>query len=269
MRFCLILLAVLMVQSAYARKLEPAAPADDNYVLVFSDEFNGRSGSQPDTTKWVRCQRGPSTWNRWISSSDKVVYIKNGTLVCRAIPNKKELADTAKMLTGAVETLGKFAFQYGKVEVRMKTNLKQGNFPAVWLKPVPGNNDTRYGEMDVVEMFGYLNKSHHTTHTHQTHILKKSEAKQFTADVDVRKWHVYGMEWKRDRIVYTVDGKVVGIYRKSNNAEELADGQWTFDRPFYLRLNQSVGDGSFPRFTPQLNQKYETRFDWIRVYKER
>ena len=127
------------------------------YELVFSDEFNLPNGSQPDSTNWVRSMRNPSRWARWISSSKDVVFIKNGKLVCRAIPNRHLETDTASMLTGAVETFGKFSFQYGKVEVRMKTNLKQGNFPAVWLKPVPVRGDSLYGEIDIVETFGNQN----------------------------------------------------------------------------------------------------------------
>lgn len=44
------------------------------------------------------------------------------------------------MLAGAVFTKDKFAFKYGKIEVRMRTNLQKGNFPAAWIMPqVPGN----------------------------------------------------------------------------------------------------------------------------------
>ena len=70
--------------------------SDKGYKLVFSDEFNLPNGSQPDSTKWKRCRRNPSRWARWISDSKDVVYIKNGRLVCRAIPNKDLKADTAK-----------------------------------------------------------------------------------------------------------------------------------------------------------------------------
>lgn len=238
------------------------------YELVFSDEFNLPNGSQPDSTKWVRSMRNPSTWARWISSSKDVVFIKNGKLVCRAIPNRHLETDTASMLTGAVETFGKFSFQYGKVEVRMKTNLKQGNFPAVWLKPVPVRGDSLYGEIDIVETFGNQNSVQHTLHSHMSHILKRNSVRNaFSETISVKRWHVYGMEWTPDSITWTVDGEIVGVYQKSRDELELSYGQWTFDRRFFLRLNQSVGDGSFLRFKPLTNQIYETQFDWIRVYQ--
>ena len=107
---------------------------DAEWELVFSDEFNLPNGSQPNPNIWSRKFRNPDQCNRWNSDSKKVVYIKNGCLVCRAIPNKYEPKDTAKMLTGSVWTYGKYNVKYGKIEVRMRTNNKEGNFPAAWLK---------------------------------------------------------------------------------------------------------------------------------------
>lgn len=77
----------------------------DSYKLVFCDEFNLSDGSQPDTAIWSRCQRYNSQWNRWVSDSKDVIYIKRGKLVCRAIPNSNEKEDTAKTLTGAIVTI--------------------------------------------------------------------------------------------------------------------------------------------------------------------
>ena len=139
---------------------------DAEWELVFSDEFNQPNGSQPDSAKWNRHERYKGTWSRWISNSPSVVYIKNDCLVCKAIPNKVERTDTAQMLTGAINTKGKFEFQYGKVEVRMKTNRKQGNFPAAWL--AKNNHFDQYGEIDIVEMFGRNTWASHAIHSKLT-----------------------------------------------------------------------------------------------------
>ena len=79
----------------------------DGYRLVFADEFDLPDGSQPDSTVWGRCKRYNHGWNRWISTSTEVVYIKKGKLVSKAIPNTIEPTDTAPMLTGAIESRGK------------------------------------------------------------------------------------------------------------------------------------------------------------------
>ena len=249
-----------------------AQQVQDEYELVFSDEFNLPNGSQPDSTKWKRSVRNSPIWARWISDSLDVVFIKNGNLICRAIPNRTLSVDTAKMLTGAIETRGKFSFQYGKVEVRMKTNKQNGNFPAAWMGPAPGGSDTRYGEIDIVEMFGSLEETYHTVHSHMSATLGKTvgPVREFRHKVSYTKWHVYGVEWDENKIIWTVDGQKIGEYKKLNTPDMIRDGQWTFDRPFFLMLNQSVGDGSHKRLLyPDIKKVYETQFDWIRVYQKK
>lgn len=241
---------------------------DAKYKLVFFDEFNLPNGSQPDSTKWKRCERYAGLWSRWISDSQDVVYIKNNHLVCKAIPNHKEKEDTAKMLTGAIESVGKYSFMYGKLEVRMKTNKKGGNFPAVWMRnDYTKENKMLYSEIDIVEMFGNKNKSFHTAHTQMTiDNPRHGQKNSFDHKIDVTKWHVYGLIWTPESLTWTVDGKVVGQYKKSSSQSLLEKHQWTFDVPHYIRLNQSVGEGVHG-MKQDLKATYITMFDWIRVYQ--
>ena len=267
--FCVVLMLVAFVSDSAMANV--AQTDDGEWQLVFSDEFNQKDGSQPDPTKWNRSQRGSSMWSRWISPTSKdVVYIKGGKLICRAIPNRHEPADTAQMLTGAVDTKGKFSFQYGKVEVCMRTNLRRGNFPAAWMVRVPGDKDPRYAEIDIVEVFGNDSRSAHTVHTERSYTLKKEGLQRDRkVDVNVKKWHVYGIEWDKDKIVWTLDGREVFRYNRLSDTKMEQEGQWTFDRPLCLILNQSVGNGSHPLLVPNLKKTYETQFDWIRVYQKK
>lgn len=262
---CLLLLLAFVGDVPLAK----AQGQEKEWKLVFFDEFNQPNGSQPDPTKWNRHERGSSRWSRWISDVDDVVYIKKGRLICRAIPNKIAPSDTAKMLTGAINTKGKFSFKYGKVEVRMRTNLRRGNFPAAWMVPQQQGNKA-YAEIDIMESFGTRPEATHTAHTQFTQDNKKhGEKNVFRVSTDVKKWHVYSVEWDEKQIVWMVDGKVSGIYKKSDNPEKLSKGQWTFDRPLCLILNQSVGDGNYDFMVPQTSKVYETQFDWIRVYQKK
>ncbi len=245
----------------------------DDWRLVFHDEFRQKSGSRPNERYWSSSPRGVSTWNRWISDSKNVAFIKNGKLVCRAIRNMENPADTAAMLTGAVETCGKYSFQYGKIEVRAKTNLHQGNFPAIWLMPQPPAEDHPYGgEIDIFESFGTHRDANHTVHSHWTLNLKhadKPKSHFVKTYFDVNKWHVYALEWTPNSLVFMIDGKVTGVYNKSEDAKALAQKQWPFDHPFYIILNQSVqAQGSWAG-SPDLNYVYETQFDWVRVYQKK
>ena len=239
---------------------------DEGYKLVFSDEFNLPNGSQPDSTKWKRCRRNPSRWARWISDSKDVVYIKNGRLVCRAIPNKDLKADTAKMLTGSVETMDLFDFTYGKVEVRMRTNVKSGNSPAAWIRNDPKKHKL-YSEIDIMESFGKRKEVIQTIHSEYTVNTKKhGEKNQFRKDIDITKWHVYGIVWTPAEVVWTIDGKETGRYIKSSSVAMQAKNQWTFFQPMFLRLNQSLCNGNMGLY-PDTKATYVTEFDWIRVYQ--
>lgn len=241
------------------------------YELVFSDEFNLPDGSQPDSSIWSRKPRNPDLCNRWNSNSEKVVFIKNGNLVCKAIPNRSEPTDTARMLTGSVWTFGKYNVKYGKIEVRMRTNNKVGTFPAAWLKwqPVDWNNDP-YAEIDIVEMFGNSGIAYQTIHSQLTISDKKhGQYNSFSTNVDVTKWHVYAVEWTPTYVTFAIDGTPIGTYQKSPSPQLLSKGQWTFDVPCYIILNQSVGDGSHSVIGPYRRTTYETRFDWVRVYQKK
>lgn len=260
-------LFVLMSDSP--RKTEVVL-SDDDYELVFSDEFNLPNGSQPDSKIWSRKTRNPDQCNRWNSDSEKVVFIKNGHLVCRAIPNRSEPNDTARMLTGSIWTFGKYNVTYGRIEVRMKTNNKVGNFPAAWLKWQPRNWTTDpYAEIDIVEMFGNMGSANHNIHSQLTvKNPKHGQKNSFRVPLDVTKWHVYAIEWTPTYVTWTIDGKPVGTYRKSTDPKLLREGQWTFDKPCYIVLNQSVGDGSIKGIGRYKKTTYETQFDYIRIYQK-
>lgn len=265
--FALFLCAVLVADTGVVK----AQKSVGEYKLVFCDEFNLPNGSMPDSTKWGVSRRFWSTWNRWISKGKDVTFIKNGCLVCRAIPNHTLKNDTALMLTGALETMNKFSFTYGKVEVRMKTKPFKGNFPAVWLMPQPpAENHPKGGEIDIVECKDRDRISYHTVHSNWTLNLKKNNnpKSQFEKSIDVSKWHVYGFEWTKDKLLWTVDGEIVGVYLKSTDKDALNDGQWPFDHPFYIIVNQSVGSGRWAD-NPNPKHTYETLFDWIRVYQRK
>lgn len=264
MLFLLLFLAVILVGDSFRIQAKKKSP---RYKLVFSEEFNLPDGLQPDSALWSRAPRANNLWAKWNSDSKDVVFIRDGKLVCRAIPNTNP-ADTAKMLTGAVFTKHKFAFKYGKIEVRMRTNLKKGNFPAAWLMAKNPGNPYRYGEIDLIEYFGDEGIARQTIHSHRTAILKKTDQQTvfMTRHIERGKWHVYGLEWTPTVLVTYVDGKVTGSYPKSNDSMKLQEGQWTFDRSFFVILNQSVGYGNW--HAPDMGAIYETEFDWVRIYQK-
>ncbi|MBO4549726.1 MAG: glycoside hydrolase family 16 protein, partial [Bacteroidaceae bacterium] len=191
------------------------------YSMVFNDEFNGENGTQPDETKWRRSVRRSSTWNKYISTSEDVVFVQGGHLVCRAIPNPDKEADPVPMLTGAVETRDLFSFTYGWVEARLKTIPHKGNFPAFWMMPQPpADSWPKGGEIDIFEAIDAQNTAFHTLHTYWTNTLgKKNNPKSsFSETVTQGDWHIFAANWTEELITFYVDGNPIGSYAKSQNA---------------------------------------------------
>ena len=243
---------------------------DENaWQLVFADEFNQADGSLPDNEKWTCSTKGSSAWARYITDSPLVAFIEDGCLVTRCLPDPDRSEGSTDMISGAIQSRGKYSFQYGRVEARLKTIKHSGNFPALWMMPenTTGGWPT-CGEIDIFETIDSQDRAWHTVHSNWTYTLGKTNAPQSSANewLNVEDWHVYALEWDSEELRWYVDERQVFSYKKSDDSNILSQGQWPFDKAFYLILNQSVGNGSWaavqdPDFT------YETRFDWVRVYQ--
>lgn len=235
-------------------------------VLVFSEDFDGTG--EPTSEKWSRTERQNATWNRWCSDSPLVVFCEDGALHCRAIPNPDTATDNVPMITGGVKTQGKFGFQWGRVEARIKTTQHTGNFPAFWMMPVDNSLGwPNNGEIDIWEAIDTDNRAYGTVHTNWTYNLNKGGNGGSKPGIDYDLWHIYSIEWDATSITWYVDGEKVWTYNKSTDQSALNQGQWPFDAPFYLILNQSVGNGSWAR-PADTSFTYETLFDWVRVYQK-
>lgn len=258
--------------------------AGSDYKLAFGDEFNTADNSQPNAEYWSRSGWAHPTWKRYTAQTTEgqlqTGWIEDGKLVLRCVKNNFDAevdgsGNKLEMISGAVETANKITFTYGKVEGRLKTTAHSGNFPAFWMMP---NTDTyggwpSSGEIDIFEQIDNENISYHTIHTHWANgaadggLGHTSPAKGGTSATTTGEYHVYGMEWTETMLKWFVDGKQVFSYAKSTDQNALDNLQWPFDKPFYLILNQSVGNGSWAA-NRDLNFTYETKFDWVRVYQK-
>lgn len=245
------------------------------YLPAFADEFDGPDGSQPNAKIWSRTVRRNPTWARFHSDSPLTVFVQNGELVCRAMATPDSLkakGEQKDFITGGVRSEGRYSFRYGRAEARIFTTPHSGNFPAFWMMPAQSKKGWPHeGEIDIWEQINNENKAYHTLHSNWTFNLKhKNDPMSHFAmgDIDYSRYHTFAVEWTPTQITWSVDGKVAGTAVKSTNADALANGQWPYTEPFYLILNQSVGDGSWAA-GPDMNFRYETRFDWVRVYQTR
>ena len=248
------------------------ADGTEEYKLRFADEFDGKDYSQPDAGVWHNCTRESPTWKRFTAQTaegqQKTAFIRDGKLVTRCIKNTIAEEGDVDMISGAIESSGKMYFTYGRVEGRLRTTPHVGNFPAFWL--MPQDNSAGWpnaGEIDIWEQIDTENKTYHTVHTHCTYDLHLALPNSGSTYTNAADYHVITLDWTPELLTWYVDGTKAFSYAKTKQSYLLEKGQWPYDKPFYLILNQSVGNGSWAK-NCDVNFEYETLFDYVRLYQK-
>lgn len=248
------------------------ADGTEEYKLRFADEFDGKDYSLPDAGVWHNCTRESPTWKRFTSQTaegqQKTAFIRDGKLVTRCIKNTIAEEGDVEMISGAIESSDKMYFTYGRVEGRLRTTPHVGNFPAFWL--MPQDNSAGWpnaGEIDIWEQIDTENKTYHTVHTHCTYDLQLALPNSGSTHTNAADYHVITLDWTPTLLTWYVDGTKAFSYAKTKQSHLLEKGQWPYDKPFYLILNQSVGNGSWAK-NCDVNFEYETLFDYVRLYQK-
>jgi len=250
----------------------PAQPADPTFPatrLVFADEFNGASGSKPDAAKWtIDPGTGQNGEVQYYTNNDNAAMDGAGHLVMSA---RKETVGGRDYTSHRMNTGNKFAFQYGRVEARIKVPKGNGLWPAFWMmgadfltgRPWPYN-----GEVDIMEVLG-----RNTTESYSTlHAPAYNGAGGYGLKYNLpgggdfaNDYHVWAAQWDSKGITYFVDNQQV--FFASKETVEATRGPWIFDHPFYIILNLAVG-GDFPgpvdATTPFPSQML---VDYVHVYQ--
>lgn len=229
-----------------------------------------------DTTKWFHQTVIPNGWS-WFNNEQQLYtdrtensYVSAGTL--KIVAKKEQFTDqgVTKQYTSA-RLNSKFAFTYGRVEVRAKMPTGHGTWPAIWMLgknitergaywETQGYGTTSWpacGELDIMEHWGrnqnYVQSAIHTPSSHGATI---NHGGQYigTASTD---FHIYSMDWNAQRMVFSVDG--MEHYRYDPTVKN-ADN-WPFDADLYLLLNVAIESGIDASFTESAME-----VDYVRIY---
>ncbi len=244
-------------------------------VLVWSDEFDGEGAIDDD--KWHHETLMPNDWG-WHNGevqhyTDRLdnSNVNNGTL--NIIGKKETYTDqgVTKEYTSA-RLNSKFAFQYGKVEIRAKLPSGYGTWPALWMLgknfdgdgswwDIQGYGTTPWpecGEIDIMEHWGrdpnYVTSATHTPSSYGNTInVGGQEIPTATTE-----FHTYTLIWYPEKLVFSVDS----IIHYSYIPEEYNDDTWPFDAEQYLLLNFA--------FLPEIASSFTQdtlEVDYVRVYQ--
>lgn len=157
--------------------------------------------------------------------------------------------------SGWVETKQPYNTKYGYIESRIKMPYGFGFWPAFWTFQGAGIVANNAAEIDIFEMLGHLPNDNVTTNIHLTYpdgdpYFQRSQLEYFT----YTDWHIYGVEWSPDRIVWYVDGRAIRTMYNHNITD-----------PVRIILNMAIE----PAYQPTANQApfpSDMRVDYVRVY---
>lgn len=246
--------------------------------LVWSDEFDG-NGVVNDLNWFHQTQlpNGVGWYNNELqhyTNSAVNSYRSNGLL---NIVAKKEVLNNqgqTKQFTSA-RLNSKFAFKYGRVEVRAKLPTGAGTWPAIWMlgKNIiePGGfwtatygtkNWPACGEIDIMEHWGsnqnVISSAVHHPINGNLAIGEYISNAQNKPGVSTE-FNIYAVEWNKESITFSVNG----INHLSYNPTIKNQYTWPFDAEQYILLNVAMIAGVAPGFVQSTME-----IDYVRVYQE-
>lgn len=258
-------------------------PIDVVYTdLVWSDEFDAPGINNPiDPTKWFHQTQLPAGGN-WFNGEQQHYtnrldnsYVENGFL--NIVAKKEVFTDQGqtKQYTSA-RLNSKFAFTYGRVDVRAKLPFGDGTWPAIWTLGKNINEDGGYwdathgttnwplcGEIDIMEHgLGAVNHVSAALHTNCAGCSGATMNFRSTTLPDVaNNFHVYSMNWSPQQITFLIDDVPFYIY---NPAVKNID-TYPFFEDQYMLLNIAMG-GVAGAIDPNFTQSSMV-IDYVRVYQ--
>jgi beta-glucanase (GH16 family) len=248
--------------------------------LVWSDEFN--TNGTINSSNWHHQTQIPTGGN-WFNNEVQHYtneltnsYVENGLLKIVAKKENYNSQGYTKQYTSA-RLNSKFAFLYGRVDIRAKVPTNQGTWPALWLL---GKNITEpgaffsnthgttpwpaCGEIDIMEHgitpsqpTNYVQSALHTSSSSGNTI---NHGGTIAANLG-NDFHVYSMNWSPFQITFLLDGVAYYTYNPAvKNAST-----WPFTSEQYLLFNIAMGGiaGTIPSNFTQATME----IDYVRVFQ--
>ncbi len=278
-----ILLTIFIFCSCDNKTNGQTPPQNDNYTLVWADEFD--YAGKPDLAKWTyEIGQHRNHEKQYYTDSLKNVRVESGNLIIeghkKRFPNPnftdtndanwKQNQEYLDYTSASISTENLAEWKYGKIEVRAKLPKGVGQWPAIWMlgKNIKQVGWPKSGEIDIMEQVGYEpDVVHGTVHTEAyNHTKGTQKGKIVPIDKPYSEFHVFSIEWTPEKIDFLLNGKVYFVFTNDHKSEN----EWPFDQPFYLKLNIALGgdwggihgmdDSVFPQ---------KMTVDYVRVYQEK
>ena len=257
----------------------PTLFANEGYTYVWGDEFNAKT---LNSNKWVNAiGKNDETIT---SSNETNLTLKDGSLNLRVNGEKKKDGTTLYHIAEGLRTHSTMNFQYGYLEMRVKTPIQGGIGPAFWLTGLCGpKTSTTYNsltwdynfedyctEIDILEQYRRTGVFFTTLHKWYPGDGNAYSNNWITHQID-GEYHTYGFKWTPDEMSVYVDGAKCYSYDLSENFDKTGynttmDG---FRSPHYLRITNDVTTDIEIEGGPELTADVDCTLsvDWIRLYQ--
>jgi beta-glucanase (GH16 family) len=255
---------ILITVPSCDNPLDPPVPS---WQLVWQDEFDGPEGQSPNPANWafdIGTDWGNAQLEYDTDRPENASLDGDGNL---AITARRESFGGQPFTSARIKTQGLFEQAYGRFEARIKLPWGPGIWPAFWLlgSGVETVGWPACGEIDIMEYRGQqtnlINGTVHGPGYSGGNSVTKTfgfENKRFDTD-----FHLFAVEWGNGYLRFYVDDF---LYQEIKPDD--IDGQWVFDKPFFIILNVAVG-GNYVGFPTSETPFPQTMLvDYVRVYKE-
>lgn len=251
-----------------------ASASAAGWKMVWHDEFD--KDGPPDAANWDY-ERGFVRNNELQYYQPENATCRGGYLVIEARREHKANPDYRPggrggwknrqwidYTSACLITRRKHEFTYGKFEMRARIDTRLGSWPAFWTLGI-SRGWPACGEVDVMEYYtGKVLANVCYGFGRQNWTTTRKPLAELGGDAFAKQFHVWTMEWDKQRIDLLLDGNPMTHFR-INDDDEAAKA--AFRQPHYLLLNQAIGGtcGGDPSKT-----KFPVRMevDWVRVYQK-
>jgi len=254
----------------------------DGYALVWSDEFD--TDGRPDPSRWTY-ETGfvRNAELQWYQPDN--AFVADGKLVIEARreqrPNpefgRADVDDefrwrrTIDYTSASVTTRGLHAWRFGRFEIRARIATEEGLWPALWLLGVEERWPAK-GEIDLME---YYDASILANFAWASNAPGKAQWKSSKTPLErltddpawARQFHVWAMEWSKDRINLYLDGQLLNSIDPSatRNPKGYAVTH-PFLQPHYLIINLALG-GQAGGSVAKTTFPSRVEVDYVRVFQ--
>jgi beta-glucanase (GH16 family) len=248
--------------------------------LVWSDEFT--TNGTVDSNNWFHQTQLPAGGSWFNGEVQHYTNLPTNSFAdagfLNIVAKKEPFTDqgVTKQYTSA-RLNSKFAFLYGRVDVRAKIPVDTGTWPAIWLLGKNVNEPGAYfassygttdwpasGEIDMMEhgIFSSqpINYVQSTLHTPSSFGNSVNHGGTIASDL-ANNYHIYSMNWSPNEITFLLDG--VAYYTYNPTIKDA--NTWPFDKEQFLLLNIAMGGiaGTIPADYTQSSML----IDYVRVYQ--